>query len=67
MSKHHAFTFLVSRLAQAHARNAVAIRTARTAEERLWAEGQREVLNEISGWVVVAFGKNSADTPHSFS
>lgn len=61
MPKHHALTFLASRLAQAQARNAVEIRTAQTIGERLCAEGQRQLLNEISGWVVAAFSADRSE------
>ena len=56
MPKHNALVFLATRLAQAQARNAVEIRTAPTIEARRFAEGQRQLLNEVSGWVVAAFG-----------
>lgn len=54
--------FLATRLAQAQARNAVDIRSARDIEERAFAEGQRLLLNEVSGWVIVAFG-DAFNTP----
>ena len=59
MPNYQALTYLATRLAQAQARNAAEIRAAQTIEERLCAEAQRLLLNEVSGWVVVAFSDRS--------
>lgn len=55
MPNHQALAYLATRLTQAQARNTAEIQAAQTIEERLCAEAQRLLLNEMSGWVEVAF------------
>lgn len=59
MPNHQALTYLATRLAQAQARNTVEIQAAQTIEERLCAEAQRLLLNEVSGWMDVAISGES--------
>lgn len=64
MTKHHAFAYLAARLAKAQALNTADLRTARTMEERCFADGQRLLLNEVSGWVIAAFADTPPGPPH---
>ncbi|MDK9721165.1 MAG: hypothetical protein OEL53_08270 [Rhodospirillales bacterium] len=55
MPKQQHLLFLAVRLAQAQARNIADLREAQTLEEKRIAEGQRLVLNAMSGWLFAAF------------
>lgn len=50
-----ALAYIAARLADAEAANAADRQEASTPEERAFADGQRLTLNQVAGWVMMAF------------